>query len=425
MSIPVMLVLFLFLMLIGMPISFATAVASGCYVLFGTQLPELVIAQRMFVASDSFSLMAIPLFVLAGEFMNGGGLTKKIVRLASTMTGHIRGGLAHITILASMMFASMSGSSAAACASIGSMMIPAMQEDGYDDDFAASVTACGAVIGPIIPPSIAMVMYGSITGYSVGKLFLGGVVPGILVGLMLMFVASTIAGKRNYKVGRKSTRKEKIEAIKGSLAAIMMPVIIMGGILTGIFTATEAGVVGAVYGLIVGLVTKETKLKDIPGIIIRGAQTSAVVMFIISAAMLLGWILTQAQVTTMLVNFVSSLTNSPTLVFFLLLGLLFVLGCFMIDAAIITLCTPLFIPILNEFGIDPIQFGVVMCMMTTTGGVTPPVGNLLFIACGISKVPVVKAVKMLMPFLVALLVAIIICTLCPPIVTFLPNLLMK
>lgn len=423
MSIGAMLILFLVLMLIGMPISFATAVASGCYVLFGTQLPDLIIAQRMFVASDSFSLMAIPLFILAGELMNGGGLTKRIVRLASALVGHIRGGMAHITILASMMFASMSGSSAAAAASIGSMMIPAMKEDNYDPDFAASVTACGAVIGPIIPPSIAMVMYGSITGESTGKLFLGGVVPGILLGLLLMMVSSIMAKKRGYKPNKRTTKKELWSAFRGSISAILMPVIIMGGILSGIFTATEAGVVAAVYSLLVGLFTHETRLRDIPRIVLNAARTSAVVMFIIAAAMLLGWVLTQAQVTTAMVNFASGLTDSPTVMFFLLLGLLFILGCFMIDAAIITLCTPLFIPILAQFGINPLHFGVVMCMMTTTGGVTPPVGNLLFIACGISDVPVVKAVKTLMPFLAMLIVAIIICTLCPPIVTLLPSLM--
>ena len=425
MSIAVMLILFLLLMVGGMPISFSTAVACAGYVLMRPDLPDLVVAQRMFVASDSFSLMAIPLFILAGELMNGGGLTKKIVSLASALVGHIRGGLAHITVLASMLFASMSGSSAASAASIGSMLIPAMKEEGYDSDFAASVTACGAVIGPIIPPSIAMVMYGSITGTSTGKLFLGGVLPGILMGVLLMTVSSLIAKKRGYAVGKKTSLKIILSAIKDSIAAIMMPVIIMGGILSGIFTATEAGVVGAVYGLLVGLITRETHLRDIPGIVIRAAQTSAVVMFIISAAQLLGWILTQAQVTTMMVDALASVTSNPIAVFFLLLALLLFLGCFMIDAAIISMCTPLFIPILKQYGIDPLQFGVVMCMMTTTGGVTPPVGNLLFIACGIADVPVVKAIKTLLPFLFVLLVAIVICVFVPQLTLFLPNLLMK
>lgn len=420
-----MLLAFLILMLLGVPVSFATAIACTGYILLNPAIPKVVIAQRMFVASDSFSLMAIPLFILAGELMNSGGITKKIVRLSSTLVGHIQGGLAHITILASMLFAGMSGSSAAASASVGSMMIPAMREEGYDPEFAASVTACGAVIGPIIPPSISMVMYGSITGYSTGKLFLGGIIPGCLIGFLLMSTAYFGAKKRGYEAKPRASLKEVLSALKGSVAALLMPILIVGGIMSGVFTATEAGVVGAVYGMIVGLVTHETRVRDFPRIFLNAAKTTAVIMFIISAAMLLGWILTQAQIPLLLTTMLVSFSDSSLVVFFLMLFMLFILGCFMIDAAIIPLCTPLFLPIIKQFGIDPIHFGVVMCMMTTTGGVTPPVGNLLFIACGISKVPVTKAVKTLLPFLMVLLLSIIICTLVPPLVTFIPNALMK
>lgn len=211
-----------------------------------------------------------------------------------------------------------------------------------------------------------------------------------------------------------------ISAFKNSILALLMPIIIVGGILAGIFTATEAGAIGTIYGIILGLVTKEIKIKDLPRIFINAAKTTAIIMFIVGTAMLFGWILTQAQVPQMLVKSISSVSKNPTIIF-VMLGLLLILGCFMIDAAVIPLCTPLFLPIIKQFGIDPIHFGVVMCMMTTTGGITPPVGNLLFIACQIAGVPVTKAVKTLIPFFFTLIAAIIICTLIPQTVTFLPS----
>ncbi len=416
-------VVFFGLMLLGVPIAFSTAIASAVFIL-NSRVPNLVVAQRMFVASDSFSLMAIPLFILAGEFMNSSGVTRRIVRFSNAVVGHITGGLAHITILASMLFAGMSGSSGAAASSVGAMMIPAMKMKGYAPEFAAVVTAAGSVIGPIIPPSIAMVMYCSITGYSTGKVFLGGIAPGVLIGLLLMVVAYVQCKKRGFTATKKVPFQEVIDSFLGSISAMLMPLIIIGGILSGVFTATEAGAVGAFYGLLIGFVYKEVKLTDLPQILINTGKTTAKVMFVISSAMLFGWILASVQFTQKLTAWLFSISSDPTAVFFLILGFLFVLGCFMVDAAIITLCTPLFIPIIKQTGIDPIQFGVVMCMMTTTGGITPPVGNLLFIACGIGNVSFVKSMKYLMPFLLALLAAIVICTLCPPIVTFIPNLVL-
>ncbi len=416
-------VVFFGLMLLGVPIAFSTAIASAFFIL-NSRVPNIVVAQRMFVASDSFSLMAIPLFIMAGEFMNSSGVTKRIVRFSSALVGHITGGMAHITILASMLFAGMSGSSGAAASSIGAMMIPAMKMKKYPAEFAAVVTASGAVIGPIIPPSIAMVMYCSITGYSTGKVFLGGIVPGILIGLLLMVVAYFQCKKRGFMPTQKASFHELTSSFKAALSAMLMPIIIIGGILSGVFTATEAGAVGTFYGFAIGLLYKEVHLKDLPRILLNTGKTTAKIMFVISSAMLFGWILASIQFTQRLTNWLFSISDDPLTIFFLILGFLFVLGCFMVDAAIITLCTPLFIPIIQKTGIDPIQFGVVMCMMTTTGGITPPVGNLLFIACGIGDVSFVRSLRYLMPFVLALLASIIICTLVPSIVTFIPNLIL-
>lgn len=418
-----MLISFLVMVLIGVPITFATGSAVMLYLVMGGDIPGTLLAQRMYNSSASFTMLAVPLFIIAGELMNKAGITKRIVRLSTALMGHIRGSLAHVTILASMLFAGLSGSSVAAASSVGGMLIPAMKEDGYDAGFGAAVTACSACMGPIIPPSIAFIIYSSITGDSVGKLFLGGIMPGIIMGISLMVIAYVISKKRNYPVRERSTTSEKVSAVKGSALAILMPIIIVGGIMTGIFTSTEAGAIGLLYGLLVGLLTKELPLKEIPSILVNGALTSASIMYIIATSQALGWLLTIERLPQTLVAFLSSLTSNSTAIIFIILGTLLIMGCFLVDTAMITIMTPLFIPIVKQYGIDPIQFGVVMVMMTTVGGITPPVGNLLFVASGIAETPVLRTAKAMVPFAGALLISMALCALIPPLVTFLPNLL--
>ena len=417
-----MLILFLALILAGVPIAWGTGLATVFYIQGQGNLPIALLAQRMFKSSDSFSLLAIPLFMLAGEFMNGGGITKRIVHLASALVGHITGSLAHITILASMLFASMSGSSAASAASIGSMLIPTMKKKGYDGGYAVAVTACSSVMGPIIPPSIAFVIYASMSGDSISDLFMGGVIPGILMGLCLMIIAYVIAKKGKYPVEEKATWKERGEALKHSIAAVLMPVIILGGILSGIFTATEAGCIGLVYGIVVGFLTKELKLKNIPGILLNAAKTTANIMMIMGTSQVLGWILVSAQLPQKLTAFFTTVSSNPTVAFLMMLLLILFLGCFMVDAAIMPIMTPLLLPVVHAMGINQLQFGVVVNMMAVAGGVTPPVGNLLYIAAGIADVSVVKAAKAIIPFLLALLAAMLLCVFFPPLVTFIPGL---
>ncbi len=420
--ITLMLVLFIVLILAGIPIAWGTGLATILYIEGAPTIPLTLLAQRVFKASDSFSLLAIPLFMLAGEFMNGGGITKRIVELASKWVGHITGSLAHVTILASMLFASMSGSSAASAASIGSMLIPTMKQKGYDGGYAVAVTACSSVMGPIIPPSIAFVIYASLTGDSISALFMGGIIPGILMGLCLMIISYVIAKKNHYPVEEKASWGERIKALRKSIAAVLMPVIILGGIMSGIFTATEAGCIGLVYGIIVGFVTKELKIKNIPGILLNAAKTTANIMMIMGTSQVLGWILVSAQLPQKLTVAFTSISNNPTIVFLLILLLILFLGCFMVDAAIMPIMTPLLFPIVKSFGINPIQFGVVVNMMAVAGGVTPPVGNLLYISSGIADVPVLKAAKSVVPFLTALIIAMLLCVLIPPLVTFIPSL---
>jgi len=419
----VMIGLFLVLMLIGIPMAFSTAIAVIVYIVSVGLPPELV-PQRIFTTSDNFALMAIPLFMIAGELMNAAGITRRIVRFSTAMVGHIRGSLAHSSIIATMIFSGMSGSSVAACASVGSMMIPAMKEEGYDPEFGVAVTCSAACFSPIIPPSITFILFGSVTGTSIGALFLGGIIPGIVMAASLMVIAYVVSRMRGYPVKPKSSWPERLKAFISSFSALLMPVLIIAGILSGIFTATEAGAVGIAYGLIVGLITKELKPKMILKVLTNGAMTTAAIMIIIASSQILGWVLTRAQIPQMLTAGLLGVTTSPTLVLFIILGILLFVGFFMVDAALIPIMAPLFMPVVRQFGIDPVHFGVVMSMMTVTGGITPPVGNLLFVACGIAKAPVGKAFVATAPFVLALLIAIIICALVPPLVTFIPGLLM-
>lgn len=416
-----MLIGFIVLIFLGVPITFATGIAAAIYLISGADIPPMVVCQRMYTSSASFAMLAVPLFMIAGELMNKAGITKSLVRLSTALIGHIRGSLAHVTILASALFAGMSGSSVAAASSVGGMMIPAMEEEGYDPGFSAAVTCCAATMGPIIPPSIAFIIYSSITGDSVGKLFLGGIIPGILMAVCLMTIAYVVSVKEKYPVHEKADWCERGHALASSFGALLMPFIIMGGILSGIFTSTEAGAVGLVYGILYGLFSRSMKFKDIPDIIYNGALTSSSVMFIIATSQALSWILTIGRLPQLIVNFMTGLTDNKTVIILIVLLVLLIMGCFLVDAAMITIMTPLFIPIVKSYGIDPIQFGVVMVMMTTTGGITPPVGSLLFVASGTARVPIMKTAKAMIPFAAALLFAMLLCACIPQIVTFLPN----
>lgn len=414
--------LFLFLIIAGVPLAIATGGAVISYMLTTTGIPLSLLAQKMYTTTNNFTMLAIPLFILAGELMNGGGLTKKLVNLASDLTGHIRGSLAHVTILASMLFASMSGSSSAACASIGSMMIPAMKEKKYDGGFAAAVTSCSSVIGPIIPPSIAFVIYCSMTNDSIGQLFLAGYLPGIVMGLCLMLIAYFIAKKNGYPTEPKASWSQRAKSFLQSLPAMMMPVIIIGGILGGIFTATEAGAIAALYGLLIGLISGNLKLNNLLDVFLKTAKTSSAILLIIGTSQALGWILTSINVPQKLASAMLGFSTNPLIIFLLVIALVLFLGMFLVDAAILTLVVPLMYPLAMKVGINHLQFAVAFNMTCVLGGVTPPVGALLYIATGIGDVPIFKAIKALIPFFFALLIAILLVILIPQLSTFIPGL---
>jgi C4-dicarboxylate transporter DctM subunit len=420
----VLLFLFLGFMIIGVPISYSTALSCGIYLLM-INYSIIILPQRMFATTNNTAFIAIPLFMLAGELMNSGGITKKIVEFSKTLIGHITGGFAHVSILAGMIFAAMSGSAAAAGASIGSMMIPAMEEAGYDKDFGVAVTASAAVIGPVIPPSIIMVIFAGCTGASVGKLFLGGVIPGILIGIALMIISSFIAKKRGYKpmTDRRASVGEIVKSFWTSFPALLLPVIIIGGILSGIVTPTEAGMLGVIYGALIGFLYREISIKDIRPIFLRAAKSASNILFLMATGQILGWILTSVQLPQTIAAYLTSITSSSIAMMMIIIFFVSVLGCFMDNSSIVPILAPLLLPITQEMGIDLIQYGVILCTTAVAGALTPPVGNLLYIGASIGNVPVMKAAKTTFPFWVAITITIILCGIFPSLITFLPGLM--
>lgn len=422
----ILLILFLGLMLLGIPMSFSTILSCGVYLMI-SGVPIVVVPQRFFATVNNTSFIAIPLFMLAGDLMNYGGITKKIVSFSKTLIGHVTGGFAHVSILASMIFAAMSGSATAAGASIGSMMIPAMEDAGYDTDYGVAVTASAAVLGPIIPPSIMMVLFAGGTGASVGKLFMGGVVPGVMLGLALMLISSIIAKKRNYApmTDHRAPFSEVVHSFFDSLSALMLPVVIIGGILSGIVTPTEAGMLGVFYAAVLGFSTKQLTLKDIKPILVRSSKSASNILFLMATGQILGWVLTSMQLPQIIATSLTSMTDNKTIMMLIIIAFVSVLGCFMDGSAMVPILAPLLLPVTQEMGYDLIAYGVILCMTALAGSLTPPVGNLLYIGAAIGNVPVLKAAKTTVPFWCAITAVIIICGLFPDIITFLPNLLMN
>lgn len=409
-------------MLFGIPIGFSLGVGSLAALLAkGTSLS--LIASRMFTGIDSFPIMAIPFFILTGELMNGTGITKRLVRLSDVLVGHFKGGLAHVNIVVSMFFAGITGSAVADTSAIGSMLIPTMVEQGFDTDFSAAVTASSSVIGPIIPPSIPMVVFSLITGASVGGLFLAGFVPGVLLGLGLMVPTYIISVRRNYPSSKRATLREVLDAVVKAIVPLLMPVIILGGILSGAFTATEASAVAVLYGMVIGfLVWKNLKLKDLPPIFMRAAKTTATVFLVMAAANIFNWLMATEQIPQKLATLLTSNVTSVWALLLIINLVLLLLGCFMEGTAAMIITVPIIMAILRDTGINPLQIGAIVVLNLMIGLITPPLGLCLFIACGISKISLEKLSKAILPFLAAEIVVLMLVTYIEPITMFLPRL---
>jgi C4-dicarboxylate transporter, DctM subunit len=418
----------LVLLLLGMPIAFALGLGSCFTLLYDSTLPLVIVPQRMFTALDSWPIMAIPLFMLAGRLMDRGGISRRIVEFSSACFGFIRGSLAMVSVMASMIFAGISGSSTADTAAVGSIMMPAMRKKGYDMDFATALIAAAGAIGPIIPPSILMILIGYITDTSVAALFLGGIIPGTAIGIGLMVVSYLHARKKGkaYLATSKFQIQEVLRTGRKALPGLGMPFIILFGILGGIFTATEAAGVAVVYGLLVGIfVYREVTLKDLPQIFLKAAETSCIVMFIACTAFLFAWLITVKQLPAHLGAFIKARVGSEVMFFVLLNLALLIIGMFMESFSAIIVFMPILFPVAQSFGVDPVHFGIIATVNLAIGYITPPYGATLFVSCGISGQKIRNVTPKIIPILAAMIAVLLIVTYSPETFMWIPRLTAK
>jgi len=416
----------IFFILVGLPIAVAMGLTAAIFfVALGEADVLCMIPARMYSSTTGFPLLAIPFFILVGNLMNTGGITHRIFRFAQNLVGHIQGGLGHVNVVNSMIFAGMSGAAVADAAGIGMVELEAMTKAGFDRRFSAAVTAASSTIGPIIPPSIPFVIFGSITGTSVGRLFLGGFIPGFIMGLAMMTTVYILSGRRGYPKEKRATFKELIQSAIGASSAMVTPIIIVGGILLGIFTPTEASVVAVFYSLILTVwVYKEISWRDLPRILWETLEHTIRVMFIISAAGIFGWLLIHQRIPEVVVKNLMALSTNPWILLLIINVILLVLGCFMEGISVMLLTIPVFMPLITKVGIDPVHFGVVMTLNLMVGLLTPPVGMVLYAVSSVGKVPLWELASELRWYIVAIMVSLGLITYFPGLVTWLPNLLM-
>ncbi|SHE47031.1 TRAP transporter large permease [Alkalibacter saccharofermentans] len=415
-------VAFIVLIFFGLPVAFSLGVSSLLY-LFVEDISLSIVAQRMYSGIDSFTLVSIPGFILAGNLMNTGGITKRIIAFANAIFGFIRGGLSLANIGASMLFAGISGTALADTASIGAMLIPAMKEEGYEADFAAAVTASSSTVGPIIPPSLPMIIAGTLTGISVGKLFIAGAIPGIILGLSMMVVSYIISVKRGHPKGERKPLGYVLKTFKDAVWAIGLTVLILYGILSGAFTPTEASIIAVVYAVIVGkFIYKDLKFSQLPGSIIESVKMSAAIMILVGFANLFAWILASEQIPQMIARGILSISTNKIIVILLINLLLLFVGTFMETIAALIILFPVLLPVATSIGLDPIQFGVMAVLNLVIGLTTPPVGVCLFVASSIGDVPLIKISKAVLPFLAVSLAVLMLVSFVPAISLFLPSL---
>lgn len=418
-----MFIIFFILLFIGAPIAYALGISSLFY-LMTSDTPLIFLAQKMYAGIDSFTLLCIPGFMLSGALMNTGGITKRIYRFCNSLVGHIRGSLAMINVLDSMFFAGISGTAIADVCSLGSMIIPAMVEEGYEDDFSVALTASTSVMGPIIPPSVPMVIAGSAVTISVGKMFAGGIVPGLMLGISFMIVTYYIANKHNYPKHRKYSLKEILAITKDTIWALLMPVILMVGISGGFFTPTEAAIVTVLYSLVVGVgIYRELNIKRIISVTAENMHNAASILILIGLANVFGAILTNERIPQMIAQSILMISDNYYVVILIINIILLITGMFMESLAAILILFPVLLPVATSVGMDPIHFGVMSVLNLMIGMVTPPVGMCLASAAQIGKVPLKRAVLANMPFLIAMLIVLTLVSYVPFTVTFLPSLL--
>ncbi|HEV7368082.1 TRAP transporter large permease [Arenibaculum sp.] len=423
-----MLVLFgsLFLMMaVGVPIAVALAGSSLFYVL-AVGMPDVVVLHRMVNGIDSFPLLAIPFFILAGNLMNSAQITERIFGFAMALFGWMRGGLGHVNVAGSVLFAGMSGAAVADAGGLGTIEIKAMRDHGYDDRFAVGITAASSTIGPIIPPSLPLVVYGVMANASVGQLFAAGFIPGIGMAVALMAWVAWTARRRGYKRDAAFSVRRLAVSVKEAFLALMTPVILIGGMVSGMFTPTEAAIAAVVYAMFLGMVVYRTlSLRDLLRVSMDTIETTAVILIIVAGASIFGWVLTSAQATERLSTWVLGLTDNPILILLLANLLLLVVGCFLETIAAITILVPVLLPIVMKIGVDPVQFGIVMVLNLMIGLLTPPVGMVLYVLSRVANLPFEECAKACAPFLIPLVGVLLLVTFWPGFSMWLPTLVYR
>ena len=412
------------LLALGVPVAYSLGISTAL-TLAAAVLPlsaVTTVAQRIATGIDSFTLLAIPFFVLAGELMNQGGIAKRLVDFAKALMGSLPGGLAYVNVLAAMLFGAISGSSVAAASAIGGIMIDRMEEEGYERDYSAAVNLASSTTGLIIPPSNILIVYSLASGgASIAALFLAGYIPGFIVGLSLILVAAYMAWKKKYPRESVASLGTIFKEFANAFPSLLLLFIIIGGIVGGVFTATEAAAIAVLYALILALLYREIGLKNIPNILLNASRTTAIVMFVIGASIAMSWVLAFLEIPQNMTQFLLGLTQNKIVILLLINLILLIVGTFMDITPAVLIFTPIFLPVVTQLGMDPVHFGIIMVLNLCIGLCTPPVGTILFVGSSVAKVPVTQVIRPLIPLLVAMIVALVLITYIPQLSLWLPG----
>lgn len=423
-AIAVLVISFVGLLVIGVPVVFAIGVSTTMTML--VTIPELpavtTMAQRMATGLDSFALLAIPFFVLAGQLMNEGGLARRLIDFAKSLFGMVPGALAYVNIVAAMLFGAISGSAVAAATAVGGMLGPRMKEEGYDEGFSAAVNITSATTGLVIPPSNILIIYSLASGgVSIAALFLAGYIPGLLVGLCLMAVSGVWARWKKYPVAERTSARRVVRTFLGAVPSLLMLVVVIGGIVVGIFTATEAAAVAVLYALVLAFIYKEISTRDLPRILLDASATTAIVLLLIATSMGMSWIMAFEDIPQAVSSSLVALSDNPVVILLIINLVLLAVGIFMDMTPAVLIFTPIFLPIAIELGIDPTHFGIIMVLNLCIGLCTPPVGTILFVGCGVAGTSIAQVVRPLVPLFIAMIVALMIVTYVPELSLWLPR----
>jgi C4-dicarboxylate transporter DctM subunit len=407
----ILIISFVFFLVIGVPIAFVLGLTPLVALLSQGTTPLVLVAQRIFTGMDSSVLMAVPFFILAGNIMSAGGMTRRLVNFCNVLVGSFRGGLAYVTVVISMIFAGITGAAVAEASAVGSILIPAMKKEGYPTDFAAAVTATSSTMGPIIPPSIPFIIYGVLGEVSIASLFLAGLVPGLMLGLLLMGLVWYYARKRRFPKGDRLSFRGALKASLDAGLVVMTPAIILGGILTGVFTPTESGCIAVFYALLLSLfVYRDMNLRDLPPLLVRTGVTSSLVMLVIGTASIFSWLLASEQIPQAIAETILNATHNKWLILLSVNALLLMVGCIMETTASLIIFTPILLPLMTRIGVDPLHFGVIIVFNLVIGLTTPPVGVCLFVACSIAQISLERLSRAILPFLLAAVAVLLLCT---------------